>query len=350
MTNRENYLRAVRFEKPDFIPMSFHINPACFDFYEQDALFELLESHSFLFPDFERPEGIYRPEFSPITRSAKPFLDDFGCLWKTACDGLVGTVVQHPLNDWDDFPNWMIPDPEICSGIGPLNWVEQEKNIREKREKGELCSGGLRHGHTFLQLSDLRGYQELIFDFADEEPLIWKLLEQVEQFNMGIIRRYLEIGVDVMMYPEDLGMQKGPMVSPGFFRKYIKPSYQRMMKPARDQGVLIHMHSDGDLHDLIDDIIDGGVDIINLQDLVNGVDWIAGRFKGKTCVDLDIDRQNITVFGSPRDVEEMIAQEVKTIGSPQGGLMMVFGMYPGMPLENAKALMDAMEKYAYYYN
>jgi hypothetical protein len=29
--------------------------------------------------------------------------------------------------------------------------------------------------------------------------------------------------------------------------------------------------------------------------------------------------------------------------------MMIYGMYPGVPLENAKALMDAMEKYATYY-
>jgi hypothetical protein len=34
---------------------------------------------------------------------------------------------------------------------------------------------------------------------------------------------------------------------------------------------------------------------------------------------------------------------------PKGGLMMTYGMYPGVPLENAAALMDAMEKYAGYY-
>ncbi len=29
--------------------------------------------------------------------------------------------------------------------------------------------------------------------------------------------------------------------------------------------------------------------------------------------------------------------------------MMIYGLYPGVPLENAAALMDAMEKYATYY-
>lgn len=28
---------------------------------------------------------------------------------------------------------------------------------------------------------------------------------------------------------------------------------------------------------------------------------------------------------------------------------MIYGLYPGVPLENVKAVMDAMEKYAVYY-
>jgi uroporphyrinogen-III decarboxylase len=215
--------------------------------------------------------------------------------------------------------------------------------------KGELISGGLRHGHTFLQLQDIRGYQNLLYDFADDEPNVRELIAILENFNAAIIRHYLEIGVDIMTYPDDLGMQKGPMLTPDQFHTYIKPSYQRLMKPARDAGIPVHMHSDGDIRDLIDDIIDGGVDIINLQDTVNGIDWIARRFAGKTCVDIDIDRQNVTVFGSPADIENHIARIVKSLGSIHGGLMMVFGLYPGAPLENVKATMDAMEQYAQYY-
>ena len=29
---------------------------------------------------------------------------------------------------------------------------------------------------------------------------------------------------------------------------------------------------------------------------------------------------------------------------------MIYGLYPGVPLENVKALMDAMEKYAFYFS
>ena len=110
------------------------------------------------------------------------------------------------------------------------------------------------------------------------------------------------------------------------------------------------MHSDGDIRSLIDDIIEGGVEVINLQDLVNGVDWISEELAGKVCIDLDIDRQNITRFGTPAQIDALIREEVEKIGTKQGGLMMIYGLYPDIPLENIKALMDAMEKYATFYS
>lgn len=109
------------------------------------------------------------------------------------------------------------------------------------------------------------------------------------------------------------------------------------------------MHSDGDVRMLADDILQSGVQIFNLQDLVNGIDWIRDRLAGKICIDLDLDRQKITRFGTPKDIEQLIREEVTTLGSPQGGLMMIFGLYPGTPLENVTAVMDAMEQYMTYF-
>jgi hypothetical protein len=64
---------------------------------------------------------------------------------------------------------------------------------------------------------------------------------------------------------------------------------------------------------------------------------------------LDIDRQEITARGTPKDIDALIREEVEKLGRKEGGLMMIYGLYPGVPLENVKALMDAMEKYALYY-
>lgn len=348
--HEESVKKACRFEHPDFIPMIFAINGACWHHYPQEQLFDLMESHPLLFPDFQRPEGKFVPEYHPVARKDHPYVDDFGCRWETADDGLTGTVVGHPLKDWAAFDSWKAPDPSQCMGIGPINWEQEKIQYRKRKEEGHFLSGGLRHGHTFLQLCDLRGYENLLFDMVDEEPKLWQLIQQVESFNRYIVDQYLDIGVDMMSFAEDLGMQVGPMLSPEHFRKYIKPSYQRLMKPALDSDTIVHMHSDGDIRSLADDLLESGVEVLNLQDLVNGVDWIRERYRGKLCIDLDIDRQNITRFGTPDEIRELIRYEVSQLGDPAGGLMMIFGLYPGMPLENIKALMDAMEENAFYFS
>lgn len=349
-SNRDNLLRAIRFETPDFIPMTFHVNDACWQHYPQDALLDLMQAHPFLFPDFKRPATPFTPEFDDVACASKNYRDDFGCVWTTTMDGIVGTVHPAPLADWADYANFQMPDPDHSTGLRPIDWTAFEADVAQQRAAGQMTYGDLRHGHTFQQLCDLRGYANLLMDMIDEDANFIDLLGKLQAFNLAQIEHFLKADVDMVRIPEDLGMQTGPMLSPTQFREFIKPAYQAMMAPVRKAGKIIHMHSDGKITHLVDDIIDGGVDIINMQDLVNGVDWIGEKFSGKTCIDLDIDRQSITPYGTPAEIDAHIRKAVETVGCKEGGLMMIYGLYPGVPLENAKAVMDAMERYAFYYS
>ena len=349
MINSQDAMHTIRFTGNGRVPMDFHINEACWQYYPQEALFDLMEAHPYLFPGFVRPLGGYAPSFGACSRAGMPFTDDFGCVWETSEDGIVGVVTEHPLADWAAFETYKMPDPAVCMGLGPIDWAGEAQRIQAARARGEVVSASLRHGHTFLQLADLRGYENLMYDMADEEPRLLALIEMLEAFNMEIVRRYVAMGVDIMQYPDDMGMQFTPMISPEYFRRYLKPSCQRLMHVAREAGVAIHMHSDGCIRDLADDLVDSGVDVLNLQDIVNGVDWIAGKYAGKVCIELDIDRQCITPMGTPAQIDTLIREEVTKLGSKKGGLMMIYGLYPGVPLENVKALMDAMERYAFYW-
>ena len=310
-----------------------------------------MASHPLLFPDFnEETSGRPELDYPAQERPGSPYVDGWGCVWETCVEGIVGTVTSHPLSDWKHWDQFRAPDPETDSGKGPVDWQAVDESFKQARSSGHLTVGGLRHGHLFQTLSDIRGYENLLFDMHDHHPKLDRLIERVEQFNLAIVQRYIDLGVQWMCYPEDLGMQDGPMISPDMFREFIKPSYQRLMQPARDAGCVIHMHSDGCIHELVDDLVDKDIHVLNLQDLVNGIDWIKDRLAGKVCIDLDIDRQHVTPFGRPRDIEALIREEVTKLGSKAGGLMMIYGLYPNVPLENVKALMDAMERYALYYS
>jgi hypothetical protein len=348
---RDNLLRTVRFNHPDYIPMTFHINDACWEHYPREALLDLMEAHPFLFPDFDRATVPACPAYPPYASSAAPFTDPWGCVWETTMDGLMGVVTHHPLANWDDFAGYEAPDPQVTTHWGPIDWNAAAESMGPAIAQTCIKNGEIGHNHTWLRLIDIRGYENVLFDMADGEPRLRQLLDMLDHFNLGLVRNYIQrVGAQWIGFAEDLGMQHGPMLSPADFRSYIQPSYRRLMQEARDAGCVVHVHADGDVRLLVDDLLDCGVDVLNLQDLVNGIAWIKDHLQGKVCLDLDLDRQDVTVHGSPKDVDELVYREIRELGSPAGGLMMIYGLYPGVPLENAAAVMDAMTKYATFYS
>jgi len=350
MTDRENMLRAARFEQPERIPISVGISEGCWDHYPQDALQELMAAHRLLFPGFKKTTDKITPDCVPWRRAGQPYTDSWGCVWETAETGITGAVVKHALADWAAFSAYRPPAPEQHNGWGPIDWPSTRDGVSKWRKQGGLTCGSLRHGHTFLTLTYLRGYENLMFDMCDDHPQLPALIEMVEQFNRGLVERFVAAGVEWMSYPEDLGMQQGPMLSPEQFRRYIKPTYARLVAPARQAGCVIHMHSDGDIRKLAGDLIDVGIEVINLQDLVNGIAWMEANLKGRVGIDLDIDRQSVTRFGTPAQIDAHVRNAVERLGSRAGGLMLNSGLYPGVPLENIRALMDAMEKYSQHFS
>lgn len=138
-----------------------------------------MKSHKFLFPDFIRPYDKYVPKFSAVARKDMPFTDDWGCIWETTEDGITGTVTKHPIDNWSALKEYKAPDPNKCMGIGPIDWNIVERNIALAKESGNLADGGLRHGYTFLQLCDIRGYQNLIFDMVDNNSNLPKLIDMI---------------------------------------------------------------------------------------------------------------------------------------------------------------------------
>jgi hypothetical protein len=97
--------------------------------------------------------------------------------------------------------------------------------------------------------------------------------------------------------------------------------------------------------ELMDAFVECGIDIINPQDLCNGIDNLAREVKGRMCIRLDIDRQTIVPYGTRQEIRALIEEEVRKLGSPQGGLEMIAGIYPPTPPQSVHALCDAMEEF-----
>lgn len=135
---------------------------------------------------------------------------------------------------------------------------------------------------------------------------------------MKLVQRWLQVGVDAVFFGDDLGAQERLTLSPRAFRKWLLPAYAKMFGAVREAGAHVRLHSDGHIMEVAEDLVKAGVTILNVQDLVNGIDRVGRALKGKVCVDLDIDRQRIVPFGRPEEVEGHVEGAVSALRSREG--------------------------------
>jgi len=260
--------------------------------------------------------------------------DDWGCLWHFPGMGLDGQVIEHPLDTWEKFDTWSPPSP-----------AERIKALENTPEDKRPNTVGLEHGFLFLRLTYLRGFDNFMLDVAEDNPKLYELRDVVVDYWRQIAEAHFERGAKRMNGGDDLGMQDRLPIHPAAWRRLLKPGFREIFSLARARGCPVHLHTDGYVVDIIPDLIEVGVTSLNPQDLVNGLDNLVRLAKGKVHIHLDIDRQTITAFGSPEEIDAHIKRCIRTLGSPEGGLSLGWGVYPGTPIENIEACCRAMEKY-----
>ena len=349
LSNRENYLRNVTMTGPEWMPYSVHISDASWDQFRED-MEEVVARHPTLFPNFQKGQRDFDNwEFAPFYRAGERFTDSWDCVWEAAINGLEGAVVHHPLADWAAFDDYQVPDPLVQADRGPVDWQATREGFKAAQEQGGLTVGGVPHGFLFMRLFYLRGFENLMIDLATDEPRLPRLIDAVVQHNYKIVQQWVQMQVDEVNFGEDLGTQTASFISPADFHKWVTPAYKKLMQPCRQAGAQVYLHSDGYIMELMDEFIDCGVTIINPQDLCNGIDNLARYVKGRMCISLDIDRQKIMPYGTRQEIHDLIEEEVRKLGSPQGGLAIIVGIYPPTPPENVDALCTALKDFRTYW-
>ena len=343
-TMRENYLRAARFNYPFFIPSFVSIPVSTWKRYG-DKLAGIVEKHKLLFPWFRRE--MLNLEAYP--KRPPTYRDEWGCVWRYTVDGLQGIVVENPLKDWSTIERFEPPDPELGlprEGEPPIPWSEVEAFTRSVKESGGLVVGFMPHGFLFLRLTYLRGYLNFLKDLATGPPQLERLVDTVVEYNVEVVKRLLRLGVDVVSFGDDLGTQHGLPYSPASFRRYLLPGYKRIFSEVKKKGVVVRLHSDGYVMDIASDLVSAGVEVLNIQDRLNGIDRMELELKGKVALEVDVDRQRLLPFGSPREIDWYVKETIRRLGSRRGGLLFSAEVLHDVPLENIKALLDALEKYS----
>ncbi len=349
MTKRDNYLRCARFEGPDWIPCNIGALPAGWKVLREGLLQVALKYPDLFGP--VHPEGWDYDEMDSRYAAGVDFTDNWGVVWRTGLDGVVGIPQYHPLADLSKVDKYTPPDPFTMDPmVGPRDLVSGEiSRIARQKEAGELAGSGW--GTFFERLQELVGMENLFLNMAyDDNPALQRVVDLVADFNYTLTRAVLDkVTPDVMGTADDLGAQRTTLISLKTFRRWLKPGYARCMQATRAAGCEVSMHSDGYLLEFVDDLIDAGLTILNPQVGPNTLLGLEETMKGRLCISLDLDRQHILPQGTPQEVRDHVREAVQVLGSPRGGLMLQAEINADVPLRNIEALAEAMREYGTYY-
>jgi len=344
MTFRENYIRTITFNHPQWLHYDIAITHAMWAIYKEE-LERVVLRHPAVFRGYT-PGSVDFNNLTYVENDDNYKTDVWGCRWHYPLRFLDGVVVGHPLEDIATLDGFIPPTPPVPE-LDEAGWAQETARVNAAKARGEIVSGGTEHGFLFLRHTYLRGFDNAMLDYADpdQQHIARRIYDMIVKYTQAIVDFHIRRGSDIFEFAEDLGTQTGTIISPSDFRKWVKPAYASLMQPCKDAGMFVGLHSDGKTLDILEDMVEAGVDIVNPQDLCNGIDELARRIKGKACIRLDIDRQFVIPYGSPKDVDDLIREEIEKLGAPAGGLMLICGVYPPTPMANLEALAAALERY-----
>lgn len=264
--------------------------------------------------------------------------DNWGVGWKVNPNGVWPAV--HPLENVDSLEDFRPPDPGV-----PGLFDHFLEKLPEKRQY--LYIVGLQHILLFERAWTLVGYERFMEKVVTDTEYIERLLDMITEYNIGLARRFIELGVDAVRTGDDYGCQLGLQISPTLWRRLFKPRLARIWKVYRDHGIVVMHHSCGDVELVIPDMLEIGLQVLHpVQPHAMSLERLAEKFGETLVFHGGIDTQEVLPFAPPEGVKEEVRRCVAILGrygrhiiAPSQEIM------NEVPVENIVALVEGIKEY-----
>ncbi len=233
MTPKENFMAAMRFEKPEYVPYTLN----------EINMMGAIPNMQFEQPVPMGPEGV-----------GKIAKDAFGVEWTATADGML------PVNDHfllDDVTEWreVVKMPDVEN----FPWKEMAEKELAAADPNKVNYVVMNNG-IFDRLMACMGFNEGLCALYEEPEACAEFFEAVADYKIAYIDKICEYyKPDIIHYVDDLAHANGLFMSPEIYRKLIKPQHQRIVKAIRDHGVFMEQHTCGKCEAIIPDYIEMGV-------------------------------------------------------------------------------------------
>ena len=240
--------------------------------------------------------------------------DIWGTAFRFYPGGISETPIGHPLTDGvDALPGYRWPDPNDERLTGKI--YQDLKGITDP-ENGFIT--GLHRDLLWEKSYMLAGMENMMMWFIIEPELVKEIFHKIMDFQMGIAEHYLNAGVELVKFGDDLGGQTNALFSHEIFSEFILPEYRRIFDFYKQNNVLIYLHSCGNIHNFLEDYMDLGVDVLNpVQATANDLDWVRAKTQGRIALEGGV-RSSIVMHGKETEVEQEVLTRMIQLGNAGG--------------------------------
>jgi Uroporphyrinogen-III decarboxylase len=261
--------------------------------------------------------------------------DVFGVVWNRSIDKDIGIVEGRVLPE-ANMAGYRFPDP-----LDPRFFSEIPTMIARFPDRFRVFQIGF---SLYERGWTLRGMENLMMDFYDHPGFVRELFEAIADYNIAQVKEALRYDIDAVYFGDDWGQQRGLQMGPILWRQRILPQLRRMYGVVREAGKYVMIHSDGDVDELFDDLIDAGVSCYNpFQPEVMDVDRLLPSYRGRLCFHGGLSTQRTLPFGTPEQVRSEVRRLLE-LGSDGGYIFAAsHDVESDVPLANMLAMIETVQ-------
>lgn len=277
-----------------------------------------------------------------------------------------GITHRKPKDDGLYYSIWQVPLPEddvSVQDIERLPWPDtgaawRMAGLRAQAEQYRSAGYAVVLKDSFAGIFEFAqrvvGMENLLVMMALKPEVAGALFDKLLELKLAYWQTALtELGdlVDVVTYADDYGSQVSQIISPGMFRKQLKPRVRQVFELQAQLAPYAKrfFHSDGNVRPLIPDFIEIGVQILNpLHIRATGMEPAAlKRDFGRDLVFWGggVDTQGVLPTGTPQEVRDDVLRNVETLAAGGGYVFnTIHNIQADVPPENILAMVAALRE------
>lgn len=296
----------------------------------------LTAPEGFKYPDY----SVYHPEF---VNNPAFYIDGNGC-------GHLGHGFYHfteyisPLRNATTFE-----EIEKYPFVSNAGWsdAEMQSVCKKAHDAGVHAQAWI--GHMYENAWQVRGYEPFLLDLMTDRDWAEYILDQYCENNVRSAEAAARAGFDAISIGDDVANQTALMFQPALWREVMKPRWGKVLAAAKAIKPDIHVwyHSDGNVWEILDDLIEIGITILNpvQPECINPLE-VRKRCGKHLAFDGCIGTQTTFPFGSPDDVRHAVRDLISVLDGKNGGLMLspTHVLEPEVPVENIVAFFEECDR------